>query len=359
MRFQAAAIVMLLALGGLAGCAGDAPPAPAGEAMQQAGTPDGRRGRAEAGPGAAGSGAAAAAADHQGAPLLGADAGGDKEPRVEFGPPRDLQGLHHVIEVAPGVFSGSEPTGEAGFAELARLGVRSILSVDGGRPDADAARAHGIRYAHVPVRYSEITLEQRLAIARAMRDLEGPVYVHCHHGLHRGPAAAAAGLVSLGALTAEEGVAFMRHAGTSSKYPGLYQCVNESAPLTSPQIELVAMPGEVAEVPAFAAAMAQVGRAEENLVLIAQAGWSSPMEHPDLAAASEAGQLADVLRVLTERREPADQPGEFYEWMAANARLAQELEDAVMAGEGAEGLSARLKAVGASCAACHAVYRNE
>lgn len=278
---------------------------------------------------------------------------------ASFSEPRDLPGLHNVIEVVPGVFSGSEPGSEEAFAQLQRLGVRSILSVDGGAPDLETAHAHDMRYAHVPIRYSAITLEQKLAIARAIDDLEGPVYVHCHHGKHRGPAAAAAGLVSLGALSAPDGVAFMKLAGTSSKYPGLYDCVREAAPLTRAQIELVPMPGEVAEVPGFVAAMAQVSRAFENLEVLEQSAWGPSAEHPDLAPASEAGQLADVLRVLTERREPAGQPDEFYDWIAANAGLAQDLESAIVAGEDPQSLSARLQAIDASCAACHSVYRNE
>ncbi len=336
MRSTAPAFVTGLAL--LAGCAGD-PPTPADRSAEAPAAPD--RGPERGTGRESGRGSATAATP------------------ASFSAPRDLPGLHNVIEVAPGVFSGSEPQGEEAFAELRRLGVRSVLSVDGGAPDLEMAHAHDMRYAHVPIRYSEITLEQKLAIARAMDALEGPVYVHCHHGKHRGPAAAAAGLVSLGALSAADGVAFMKLAGTSSKYPGLYECVREAAPLTRAQIELVAMPGEVAEVPGFVAAMALVSRAFENLQVLEQSAWGPSAEHPDLAPASEAGQLADVLRVLTERREPAGEPDEFYEWMGANARLAQELEDAIVAGEDPQSLSARLKAIDASCAACHTVYRNE
>lgn len=349
-------LTTLAALAALAACAGDGPggrSAGSPERSPQAGsalaaeTPAAPNSRLESAHGPA-----------EGDAIAELAPGVKVAPRAERARPLDLPGLHNVLEVAPGVFSGSEPEGEIAFEELAKLGVKSVLSVDGGRPDVDAAAAHGLRYAHVPVRYSEITLEQRLAIARALRDLEGPVYVHCHHGTHRGPAAAAAGLVALGRLTPEEGVAFMRHAGTSSKYPGLYQCVSEAQPVGAAAIELVELPGPEAEVPGFVTAMADVGRVQEHLELIAEAGWTAPEAHPDLAAASEAGQLADVLRVLTERREPAGQPHEFYEWMAANARLSQELEDAIVAGEAPEALSARLKAVGASCAACHAVYRN-
>ncbi|MFG0285774.1 MAG: cytochrome c [Phycisphaerales bacterium JB039] len=272
--------------------------------------------------------------------------------------PQEAPGLHNLIEVAPGVWSGSQPEGPEAFDELARLGVRTILSVDGATPDVELAGARGMRYAHVPVRYSEITLEQRLAIARAMRDLEGPIYIHCHHGLHRGPAAAALGLVSLGQLTPDQGVTFMKLAGTASSYPGLYACVAGAGELTPEQIEVADIPPETAPVPAFAAAMAHVSRIDEHLDLVEAAGWQTPAEHPDLVPASEAGQLADILRVLSQRREPADQPEDFYTKLAASAAAAQALEDAIVAGAGAADLRARMGDLRTSCRDCHRVYRN-
>ncbi len=35
-----------------------------------------------------------------------------------------------------------------------------------------------------------ISRDQSLTIARAVQDLPGPVFIHCHHGKHRGPTAA-------------------------------------------------------------------------------------------------------------------------------------------------------------------------
>ena len=37
-------------------------------------------------------------------------------------------------------------------------------------------------------------------IAKTFREVEGPFYVHCYHGKHRGPAAAAIGRVALDGL---------------------------------------------------------------------------------------------------------------------------------------------------------------
>ncbi|MEM6655987.1 MAG: hypothetical protein AAF596_09305, partial [Planctomycetota bacterium] len=73
---------------------------------------------------------------------------------------------------------------------LYRQGVRTLVSVDGARPDVALAAEHGLRYVHVPFGYDGIPREARLALTRVARDRQGGVYVHCHHGRHRGPAAA-------------------------------------------------------------------------------------------------------------------------------------------------------------------------
>lgn len=52
--------------------------------------------------------------------------------------------LHNVIEVTPGVINGSAPEGQAGFDALAKMGVKTIISVDGVVPDIDAATNRGM-----------------------------------------------------------------------------------------------------------------------------------------------------------------------------------------------------------------------
>ncbi len=105
--------------------------------------------------------------------------------------PLEAAGVHNLFRVSDRVYSGSTPDGDAGFAALERLGVKTIISVDGARPDAEAAARHGIRYVHLPFGYDGIPRDKAVALVRVARDSPGPVYVHCHHGKHRGPAAVA------------------------------------------------------------------------------------------------------------------------------------------------------------------------
>src|SRR4051794_27773883 len=75
-------------------------------------------------------------------------------------------GLPHAFRVSDRIYSGGSPDGEAGFAELERLGVKTIISVDGARPDVDAATRHGIRYVHLPVGYDGIPRERVLELSK-------------------------------------------------------------------------------------------------------------------------------------------------------------------------------------------------
>lgn len=266
--------------------------------------------------------------------------------------------LDNAYLVAPGVISGGQPEGEAGFDALAALGVRTIISVDGARPDVEAAEARGMRYAHLPIGYDGVPAERRLEIARALRDLPGPVYLHCHHGKHRGPAAAASGLATLGVLSPEEGEAFLRVAGTSESYPGLFASVRESVPAAQEAID--GAPEEfpsVARVGDFVAAMAAMDRAFDHLESLAATGWRAPASHPDLVASAEAAMVTEALRAALEDPRPAAAREDAARRLEASISIAARLERMLL--EGREGSAqGALRELDASCTACHRRYRN-
>src|SRR5690606_6266566 len=136
--------------------------------------------------------------------------------------------LHNVLRYGRGVVGGSAPGVEAHFDALAAAGVRTVVSVDGARPMVEAAESRGMRYIHIPTQYAGVGTKEALQLAKALRDAPRPVYIHCHHGKHRGPAAAALALVQLGEIDADEGLDLLKAAGTSPSYPGLYACVREA-----------------------------------------------------------------------------------------------------------------------------------
>jgi hypothetical protein len=110
--------------------------------------------------------------------------------------------------------------------------------------------------------YSSLPKETLIGLVRATRELPGPIYVHCHHGKHRGPAAAVALWRCLDKhATADQAVAAMKVIGTADRYQGLYDSVrNISLPspaeLNSAKSDLP----ELSHVPPLAKTMAEIDR---------------------------------------------------------------------------------------------------
>ncbi len=142
--------------------------------------------------------ALSAATEHPNTPAAAANP--KKLTFTEFEEP----GLDNVLQLSPRIFSGSQPHGEQGFESLEKLGVKTVVSVDGARPDAQRAKQHGLRYVHIPIGYDGIPRPAALALVRAIREAPGPIYIHCHHGKHRGPAAAAVACMAEGIANTEQ-----------------------------------------------------------------------------------------------------------------------------------------------------------
>jgi protein tyrosine phosphatase (PTP) superfamily phosphohydrolase (DUF442 family) len=277
----------------------------------------------------------------------------------------DAAGLHNVYRITDKLYSGSVPEGEEGFRSLGRLGIKTVISVDGMRPDVATAHKYGMRYVHIPFGYDGIPYPQVLRLARAARDLPGPVYVHCHHGQHRGPTAAAAIHLCLDErCTVAQALAEMRRAGTDPHYTGLYAVPPELARPTAHELDRVPADfPEVAPIPDLAAHMVEIDARWDNLKLIRAAGWQTPADHPDLDPPHEALQVAEhygeAARLAQVRRRPDDFRRRLTE---AEARVSR-LEALLRGGEGAARpdearTEEAFAAAGAACAGCHTRYRD-
>jgi len=273
--------------------------------------------------------------------------------------PVELPGLHNVVAYADDVFSGSVPQGEEGFRTLKQMGVRTIISVDGAAPDLELARAQGMRYVHLPIGYDGMDEPRTLELARAIRDLPGPVYVHCHHGKHRSAGATGAALVTLGRLTNEQADALLRISGTSPKYAGLYACVAGAMPAGDAAIDAAGNEfPEVQTTSGLVQGMVEIDHVIEHLKAVEKAGWKPTPGHPDLVPAAEAGRLADLFRHLVDDEQVAGKPEEFTGWMKRNAGDAAALEEGIVNGVPPGQLTEQFRRIAATCNACHAKYRD-
>ncbi|TWT39560.1 protein-tyrosine phosphatase family protein [Blastopirellula retiformator] len=267
----------------------------------------------------------------------------------------DPPGVHNLFQVTPRVLSGSQPHGEEGFESLEKLGVKVVVSVDGAKPDIAAAKKHGIQYVHIPFGYDGVPRDAQLQLAEVMKQHPGPIYFHCHHGKHRGPAGVAIACLADGSLTTDQAEAFMHQAGTSGDYTGLWKNVHQFQPIAAdaPRPMLV----EAAKVESLAAAMANIDRVYDNLVLIDKANWQTPADHPDLTPNDEALLMREGL-YETGRLLPADKYDlKFRQLLKESEDIATSLEAKLKSGM-TTGLTAELAKLKKSCNACHVDDRN-
>lgn len=291
-----------------------------------------------------------------GEPKPGAPKPGEAPPAGGY----DLGHMHNVHAITPRFLRGSQPETESDLAELAKLGVKVVVSVDGAKPMVAAARKHGLRYVHVPMGYNGISREKEVLLYKVFSTLEGPFYVHCHHGKHRGPAACAVGLVGVEGWTPEQVVAEMKRAGTAAKYEGLFAM---PAAFVKPTAEeLAAAPSEfpeVSEVPGFQAGMVEVDHGWERLGQVRKAAWSAPPDHPDVSPKHEATIFAELFRELARRDDMQGAAEAFRKHMGDSEAAAWDLAKALEAQPvDAARAEAAYKRIEASCIDCHKAFRD-
>ncbi|MBA2116323.1 cytochrome c [Bremerella alba] len=267
-----------------------------------------------------------------------------------------LPGVDNVLKVTPNVVSGSQPHGEEGFKTLKELGVNVIVSVDGATPDVEKARKYGMRYVHVPIGYDGISDDAQATLKRVMNDFQqDKIFFHCHHGKHRGPAAAAVACYESGDLSQNRALDFMRSAGTSSDYGGLWKEITEFKPV--PFTTQLPMLVEVAEVESIAAAMAKIDRIYDHLVLCEKAQWKAPSEHADLDPAQQVLLMQEGLHETGRLLQEDEYDAKFRKMLVESETLSKKLKQQIEAGQKSEATKT-LKAVKAACSACHHDYRN-
>ncbi len=240
-----------------------------------------------------------------------------------------------MFQVTPRFYSGGQPEGDEAFAALAKKGVKTLVSVDGATPDVAAAKRHGLRYIHIPYGYGGIPRNAELALARAAKECEGPIYVHCHHGKHRGPAGMAIMCQATGAATAQQSHDYLVQAGTAAKYAGLYDNVANYKPPQADEVapELV----EIAEVPEVAKQMVEIDRLFEVLA----------NQPTDRRAAVE---LAELFRELARLDKVNDV--DYVQLANSAANAAEEV------GARNNAHLSYFRQLQATCNKCHAVYRD-
>lgn len=282
-------------------------------------------------------------------------AAAEEPPKPESKTPANYPGLPRVYNVSERIFTGYEPLGAKGFESLKALGIKTIVSVDGATPDVELAKSMGMRYVHIPFGYDGVPADCQKSICKVMKELDGPFYFHCHHGQHRGPAAAAIALQFDSGCNGTAALKVLENCGTGKDYKGLWASVLE---FQSPKTDEVSPPlVEIAKVDNMAQSMAKMDRTWDNLVQLQKANWTPPSDHPDLSPEHEALILGESLRTAARLNVVKDRQEDFWLRMKEAESNTFHLRDAIKAGDVAE-TATRFEAVKNNCASCHTLYRN-
>lgn len=271
-----------------------------------------------------------------------------------------LPGLHNVFQIGERLYSGSGPEDDAAFASLAKLGIKTIISVDGAATDVDRAKLHGLAYVHVPIGYDSVPRDAALRIAKAVRELPGPFYIHCHHGKHRGPAAAAIARLCVDEqCRVDDALQVMQQAGTDPRYAGLFRSVREFRRPT-PQ-ELATLPGQL---PARVVAggvkqqMVAIDHANGHLQQLQANGWKPLSEHPDVTPQHEALQMLEGFRELRRQPEHASRPVDYRVWSDESVLFAEQFEGQLRQRQ-FTAAEQTWRTLQERCGLCHRKYRDQ
>ena len=131
----------------------------------------------------------------------------------------------NFVSFVPNLYSGGEPS-EEHLKLLHSLGVTTIVSVDGAEPNVEAVEELGIKYIHLPIGYDFVPNQVVATLMQLDPQLKTKIYLHCHHGKHRGPAVAAIYSVLTGSISKEEAIDKMQSIGTGREYKGLWHSVS-------------------------------------------------------------------------------------------------------------------------------------
>ncbi len=150
-----------------------------------------------------------------------------RKARAESAPPRESiserpshwaapvqrHGLPNLHKMSDGLYRGAQPS-EAGFAQLAEMGIKTVLNLRTFHSDREQCERHGLDYVHINAQAWEIEDEEVISFLKVVTDKDrAPVFVHCQHGADRTGMMCALYRVIVQGWTREEAIREMTEGG--------------------------------------------------------------------------------------------------------------------------------------------------
>lgn len=125
----------------------------------------------------------------------------------------DLAGCPNLCKVSDTLYRGAQPTAE-GFANLKKLGIKTIVSLRDHHSDEALLAGTGLAYVSAATDTWELTSDKVAAFLRIAVDPNAaPVFVHCQHGADRTGAMVAAYRMVVQDVEKKKAIREMTHGG--------------------------------------------------------------------------------------------------------------------------------------------------
>lgn len=259
--------------------------------------------------------------------------------------------IENFYQISSDLYSGGEPYSPEAFALLKKHNIKSILTVDAAIPQVELARKHGIRYIQIPIGYDGIATDTANEIAQAFELAPKPMYVHCHHGKHRGPTACMVIGVAHYNWTEQQAVKWLHDAGTAEAYKGLYQTARDfkKKDYQPNRRKLLKDFPETAKVDQLPRAMADMGRIYDLL--------KKHNRNNEILKFDQAILLQEAFHEMQRTAFNQKQPQDYRDWMKASEEISIELRAALDKKDATLG-SKLYQALASTCKKCHLKYRD-
>jgi protein tyrosine/serine phosphatase len=100
-------------------------------------------------------------------------------------PRGDINGLSNFAKVSDALYRGAQPTKE-GFAELKKLGVKTIINLRARHSDEEFIKGLELNYFSIPINTWDLDNKHTARFLSIVLDKANqPVFVHCQHGSDR------------------------------------------------------------------------------------------------------------------------------------------------------------------------------
>ncbi|MDR0940396.1 MAG: dual specificity protein phosphatase family protein [Mediterranea sp.] len=129
-------------------------------------------------------------------------------------------GLSNLYKIDDGVYRSEQPEA-ADFRALQKLGIKEVLNLRRFHSDDDEATGTTLRLHRLKTRAGALSEDDLVAALRLIKNRQGPILIHCHHGSDRTGAVCAMYRVVFQGMSKDDAIREMTQGGFG--FHGIYR----------------------------------------------------------------------------------------------------------------------------------------